>query len=115
MASVLTISLPVRAMLITRIRLFSAASLKPLGTLAYHRETVHTLAFASPEPHGREAETDKASTIELGNKEDEDSDDEDGQGGIGPRSRWLGSGGKDRRIALWSLKQFSMDPTRLVS
>jgi len=52
---------------------------------------------------------DEASTLELG-EEDESEEDEDEDEGIGrsvPRHRWLASGGKDKRIALWGLKDFS--------
>jgi WD40 repeat protein len=86
------------------IRLFSSATGKPLGDLEYHRESIHVLAFAhNPilDPSGTEAE----STIELGNEEDSD-DDEDGGGG-GHRERWLVSGSKDRRVALWELIDFT--------
>lgn len=95
--------------LMGRIRLFSASSLKSLGTLAYHRETVHTLAFANSETPHPENEPEIASTIDIGDDNDEDSDDDDDgkTGGAAPRSRWLASGGKDRRIALWELKDFS--------
>ena len=115
------------------IRLFSAQSLKSLGTLKYHREGVQTLAFASApststssEPDGR----DTASTIDLDFVSDsasaptnlaEDSDsgsetETEGQGGRQvarrgdrgevPRGRWLVSGSKDRRLAIWGLMDF---------
>jgi len=92
-----------------RIRLFSAISLKPLGTLSYHRETVHTLAFASSPTSKLPADADEASILELGqgDDEDEDEEDEEGAGRDVPRERWLASGGKDKRIALWGLKDFS--------
>lgn len=95
--------------LIIRIRLFSAASLKPLGTLSYHRETVHTLAFAHPPKPQSKVDTEETSTLELGQEEEEDGTDEEeeGVGGSVPRERWLASGGKDKRIALWGLKDFS--------
>jgi hypothetical protein len=90
-----------------RIRLFSAASFKSLGTLAYHRETVHTLAFANPPPESSAPEGQAASTIEIGRSEaDEDNEGEDGVNAEVPRERWLVSGGKDKRIAIWSLMDF---------
>ena len=87
------------------IRLFSAASLKPLGTLSFHRETVHSLAFGKrAPPHEASSLEDAASTLEIG----EDSDDEaDGSDDSVPKERWLASGGKDKRIALWVLKDFA--------
>lgn len=90
-----------------RVRLFSAATGKPLGDLAYHRETVQALCFAhlpsAPEELAREGEQD--STIELG---EEDSEEENGVAdGAPPRERWLISGGKDRRVAFWGLIDFT--------
>ncbi|KAL1405876.1 Astra associated protein 1 Asa1 [Vanrija albida] len=93
-----------------RIRLFSAATFKPLGTLAYHRESVQALAFAQPPTAlllegGTGGGDDDNETVELG--AESDSDDDDGAGdAAGPRDRWLASGGKDRRIGLWALMDF---------
>lgn len=84
-----------------RIRLFSAATFKPLGTLSYHRESVPALAFAQSAGSKLLTETED-DTIELG--AESDSDDEEIS--TVPRDQWLASGGKDRRIALWGLKRF---------
>lgn len=89
------------------VRLFSAASCKPLGTLGYHRETVQCLAF----PRGasgveRGDEVVEASTIELGEEDSDDEDEEDEMRGKGRRD-WFVSGGKDRRVAVWELMDFS--------
>lgn len=83
-----------------RIRLFSAATFKPLGTLAYHRESVQALAFGNRESNLLSGADEEASVLELGDESDSD-DEQDAD--VGPRSRWLASAGKDRRIALWSL------------
>jgi len=91
----------------SRIRLFSASSLKPLGVLAYHRDTVHTLAFASPPISPADTAFDTASTVELGGEDEDDSEDEAGNAGTEARDRWLASGGRDNRIALWALKDFT--------
>lgn len=80
----------------SRIRLFSAATLKPLGTLAYHRESVQALAWGNVE----HAPPPRDCTAALGDSDDE-SDDEETEAGD-PQS-WLASGAKDRRIALWSV------------
>ncbi|ADV25638.1 WD-repeat protein [Cryptococcus gattii E566] len=109
-----------------KIRLFSAATSKPLGTLASHRETVHALAFAhlafSPsqpitlaDNETSSAETETAttettteypeSTVDL--EDDDDSDVDDDVDSIPPRERWLASGGKDGKVALWGLMDFS--------
>jgi WD40 repeat protein len=86
------------------IRLFSSATGKPLGDLEYHRESIHVLAFAH-NPILDSSGTEVESTIELGNEEDSD-DDENGGGGA-HRERWLVSGSKDRRVALWELIDFT--------
>ena len=94
-----------------RIRLFSSTSLKPLGVLSFHRETVHCLAFTNTPPPTVTA--DDASTVELGlgtvddDEKDEDGNEEEGLAeNVPPRSRWLASGGKDKRVGLWGLKDF---------
>jgi WD40 repeat protein len=91
-----------------RIKLFSSTSGKPLGELSYHRESVHILSFAHASPvdglDGTGTATEVESTIEIG-EEDSDSGEEDGS--VPPRERWLVSGGKDRRVALWGLMDFS--------
>ncbi|KAL7420469.1 Astra associated protein 1 Asa1 [Cryptotrichosporon argae] len=122
-----------------RIRLFSAATTKPLGTLVTHRETVHVLAFAAPAGAGHpaiegrgggdgeagsetkdaaagddSASTTTDTTVQPLDLLDSDSDsDEDGAGGgLGeaPRARWLASGGKDTKVAIWALKDFRAGP-----
>lgn len=100
-----------------KIRLFSASSGKPLGDLGYHRETVHALSFASaPRRDKVEGQVDVQSTIDLGDpdldsEEAEEEEEEDGASIVPPRDRWLASGGKDRRIGLWGLKDFSRATT----
>ena len=86
------------------IRLFSSATGKPLGDLEYHRESIHVLAFAYNSVLDSTG-TEDESTIELGNEEDSD-EDENGSGGV-HRERWLVSGSKDRRVAMWELIDFT--------
>ena len=87
--------------------MFSAASLKPLGALAYHRETVHVLAFANLPVTDEDGQAEVDSTIDIDNEEvDSQDEDEDELDGVPPRHRWLASGGKDKRISLWGLKAF---------
>ena len=87
-----------------KVRLFSSATGKPLGGLAYHRDTVHSLCFAHARVETAAEQQTGESTIELGDEvEDSDGEDEDG---APPRERWLVSGGKDRRVALWGLMDF---------
>ena len=73
-------------------RLYSTKSFKSLGTLAYHKDNCHALAFAS-------TFRDK----ECGGNEDEDdmTDEEKRQ-----RGRWLIVAGKDNRVSIWSLLSF---------
>lgn len=81
-------------------RLYSTKTLKPLGTLDYHKDGCQSLAFASPfvEP---------ASTHTRMGADEEDSDEE----GIDAaektkRGRWLASGSRDGRVAIWALMNF---------
>jgi len=86
------------------IRLFSSATGKPLGDLEYHRESIHVLAFAHNSVLDSTG-TEDESTIELGNEEYSD-EDENGSGGV-HRERWLVSGSQDRRVAMWELIDFT--------
>ncbi|KAJ3995642.1 WD-40 repeat-containing protein [Lentinula boryana] len=82
-----------------RIRLYSTSSLKPLGTLKYHKDGCQALSFAtmiSTDPGSRYKEQDQDAD------EDEDMLDEEKM----QRGRWLMSGGKDNRIAIWELISF---------
>jgi WD40 repeat protein len=87
------------------IRLFSAATGKPLGDLDCHRESIHVLAFAHS-TITQEGGTEVESTIELGDEGDSD-EEETGSGGGVHRERWLVSGSKDRRVTLWELIDFT--------
>jgi ASTRA-associated protein 1 len=69
-----------------RVRLYSAKTFKKLGTLAYHKEGCYTVAFA----HG----------ISNSRSTEEDNEDE-------VNSTWLATGGKDGRIAIWQLMDFT--------
>lgn len=56
---------------------------------------MHCLAFAH-------AATGDTEIHDIGDGSDSDAE----QGGV-PRHRWLASGGKDCRVALWALMDFS--------
>ncbi|KAJ4487745.1 WD40-repeat-containing domain protein [Lentinula aciculospora] len=83
-----------------KVRLYSTKSFKPVGTLEYHKDGCQALSFATS------ASTDSGSQYkeleELHEDEDEDMLDEEKL----KRSRWLVSGGKDKRIAIWELISF---------
>ncbi|KAL7409943.1 WD40-repeat-containing domain protein [Mrakia frigida] len=84
------------------VRLFSTKSFKPLGTLPYHRDTCHVLAFAnSPAPP-----TSSSSPTEREEEEESDDDEEDEAGLVRGRDRWLATGGTDARVAVWELIDF---------
>ena len=154
------------------VRLFSTKSLKPLGTLAYHKVAVQTLAFAhawsplAPHHHrdlptgragagrtGKGGASDEQISLLAPDKSDagksgdddaiaggddaadddtdegedvgegergggDDDDDDDGQEEDededemsaeekARRARWLVSGGKDGRVAVWALMDFT--------
>ncbi|KAL1744455.1 WD40-repeat-containing domain protein [Schizophyllum fasciatum] len=76
------------------IRLYSTKSLKPLGTLRYHKTACQALAFAHASAGADERHSGDAA----------DSDEED----VAPPDleRWLIAGGKDTRLSIWSLQSF---------
>ncbi|WWD18782.1 hypothetical protein CI109_103237 [Kwoniella shandongensis] len=105
-----------------KIRLFSAATTKPLGTLSTHRDTVHVVTFANSRPapvlsiEGEGKDDDEiskeiASTLEIGDGDDTINSDEEEEDeemdGVPPKERWFASGGKDTKVALWGLMEFA--------
>ncbi|KAJ9095247.1 hypothetical protein QFC21_005613 [Naganishia friedmannii] len=95
------------------IRLLSTKTFKSLGTLSYHRQSCHTISF----PHNLAASCaddlhlgDHSSVLEIdGDDSEDDSDYEtsDQKATSHNVMRWMVSGAKDRRLALWELKDFS--------
>jgi ASTRA-associated protein 1 len=83
------------------VRLYSTKSLRPLGTLAYHRDGCQAVAFAHNYTSAQEKHAQGG--------EEEDSDEEEAQK---ERARWLASAGKDGRIALWPLMEFDSRKNR---
>ncbi|KAL1694368.1 WD40-repeat-containing domain protein [Schizophyllum commune] len=82
------------------IRLYSMKTLKPLGTLRYHKTSVQALVFA----HSKDEDTSaKSSTAAEDIANDSDSDDD---GDSAERERWLVAGGKDNRLTIWALQSF---------
>jgi len=83
------------------VRLYSTKSFKPLGTLPYHRDTCHVLAFANCPPP-----TSSSSSSRVENEEEESDDEADEAGLVKGRDRWLATGGTDARVAVWELIGF---------
>lgn len=79
-----------------RIRLFSTKSMKPLGTLQYHKEACQSLAFANP--------VNQSSDV---TEDNDDSDDEMTLEEKNQRSHWLVTGGGDKKVAIWALTDFT--------
>ncbi|KAF9061925.1 WD-40 repeat-containing protein [Rhodocollybia butyracea] len=73
-----------------KIRLYSTKNFKPLGSLRYHKEGCQALSFAT--------------SFHAGSSQDLD-DDLDNEEKL-KRGRWLVSGGKDKRVAIWELISF---------
>jgi hypothetical protein len=82
----------------SRVRLYSTKSFKSLGTLVYHKENCHALAFASTYM-GR-------TTDGLGGDEDDMTGEEKRQ-----RGQWLIAAGKDNRVSIWGLMSFEKGTT----
>jgi ASTRA-associated protein 1 len=103
------IAVPAFDILLSRIRLYSTKTLKPLGTLNYHKDGCQIVVFARSLPY-------TASPADVGKSvlsEDEESDDEEemNERERKARTRWLASGGKDHRVSIWSLMSFDNSGT----
>lgn len=73
-----------------KIRLYSTKTFKPLGTLVFHKETCQAVIFARTHtPQSKH-----------------DTDDEMDEGEKIKRGRWLISGEKNGRVAIWELSTF---------
>ncbi|OCH94431.1 WD-40 repeat-containing protein [Obba rivulosa] len=82
-----------------KIRLYSVKTLKPLGTLDYHKKNCQSLAFA------------RSSSLRSGaagttSRSAEDSEDEMTDEEKEERCRWLAAGGYDHRVSIWALIDF---------
>ena len=78
----------------TRVRLYSTKTLKPLGTLDYHKKSCLAVTFA------------RALDAFSQTRSDEDSEDEMTEAEKDARSRWLAAGSQDHRVSIWQLISF---------
>ena len=102
------------------VRLYSTKTFKALGTLIYHKDALQALSFAHARPvaaHRHQHHPgcggednvveDDCSDADKGIDEDDDEDDEMSREEKARRSRWLVSGGKDGRVVVWALMDFT--------
>ncbi len=82
-------------------RLYSTKTLKPLGTLKYHKTACQCLEFARRIPS-----TGVPEEVPGREEVDEDDGEEMSAAEIEERERWLVTGSKDSRVAIWSLLSF---------
>jgi len=75
------------------VRLFSTKSLKSLGTLSYHRHSCDAIAFV-PVAAGQSIGEDGTEVVTYSQA-------------VETRERWMATCSKDRRVALWELKDFA--------
>lgn len=81
--------------------MYSTKTLKPLGTLKYHKTACQCLEFARQvSSAGAPEETSDHAEV------DEDDGEEMSAAEIEERGRWLVTGSKDSRVAIWSLLSF---------
>lgn len=90
------------------VRLYSTKSFKPLGTLVYHKENCHALAFAST--YGRRTIDRDSSNVSDGSDDDDNEDDMTDEEKR-RRGRWLIATGKDNRVSIWGLMSFEKGTT----
>ena len=85
-----------------RIRLYSTKTLKPLGTLDYHKGGCQTVIFArSLQQTALVSNVGQELTSDDSEDEDEMNEEEKRT-----RTRWLVGGGKDHRVSIWVLITF---------
>ena len=85
-----------------RIRLYSTKKLKPLGSLAYHKDGCQAVAFANQFT----VEMEVASVLKNSVMDEESDEDDMDQDEKVTRGRWLIGGGKDHMVSVWTLMDF---------
>jgi hypothetical protein len=92
-----------------RIRLYSTKTLKPLGTLKYHKDGCQTVIFARLLHHSAlSADVGEQPSIVNDDGSDEDEMNEEDKMA---RTRWVVGGGKDHRVSIWALMSFDNSRT----
>lgn len=92
-----------------RIRLYSTKTLKPLGTLNYHKDGCQTVIFARlMHPTAFSANVGEEPSIANDDGSDEDEMNEEEKMA---RTRWVVGGGKDHRVSMWTLMSFNNSRT----
>ena len=92
------------------VRLYSTKSIKPLGTLRYHKSNCQALAFTHDTPPTKKVLSGDA-VGKVEDEEDSDSDDDITTSDKASISRWLLAGGKDNRVSVWTLMSFDSNST----
>lgn len=80
-----------------RVRLYTTRSLKPLGTLDYHKKNTQAVVFAH-------SSQDAPQLFPARGEEDEDEDMTESEKEA--RARWLAAGSQDCRVSIWPLMSF---------
>ncbi|KAH9949985.1 WD-40 repeat-containing protein [Amylocystis lapponica] len=87
-----------------KVRLYSTKSMKPLGTLDYHKKSCQALAFARSQPLPAQSPRHVSAL-------DEESDDEMDDDEKAARTLWLISASQDQRVSIWPLTNFGGSKT----
>ncbi|KAG6901586.1 hypothetical protein C0995_010257 [Termitomyces sp. Mi166 len=83
------------------IRLYSTRTMKPLGTLKYHKAGCQGVEFA------HSLDTVMTNNVDEEVNDDSDSEEELSESEKEKRAQWLIAGGKDNRVSIWTLMNFA--------
>ena len=93
--------------------MYSTKTLKPLGTLNYHKDGCQAVIFARSLHHialSADVLVDVAeepTSVASGGSDEDEMDEEEKMA----RTRWLVGGGKDHRVSIWTLMSFTNSGT----
>lgn len=77
-----------------QIQLYATRTLKPLGSLKYHKSGCQCVEFA------------RRISYAVTSDDEHESDDELDRADKLGRARWLAAGGKEQRVSVWELMNF---------